>query len=316
MVQSADAVQAQRRLQNITAPDQRGGGGVGGGEEETPVNGAHRWPSLAERWPLGSRLRSVMMTENDVSHSSTADQLKTRLAAAADRGCSRVTTSRTPRAVIRLKPSLVPVSLHDGSNWQLTSMCSISVGQFIAPAPSERRPSVPPRSCVRSSGGAAAQTAARYQQRLCKPRRRRRLLLVRLRGQKLEPIASSVKNWRIIVDRRGGKRHQELFCTKRPNSSNVSSQLPLRWFCLPVFHDAACVLLLMAPAFGYQAHTQQCFSLSATHTHTHGEGCPRDVQDARGGESNSRPESHSQTSTVWDPGPPSKTAALPPTEPG
>lgn len=98
---------------------------------------------------------------------STADQLKTRLAAAADRGCSRVTTSRTPRAVVRLKPSLVPVSLHDGSNWQLTSLCSISVGQFVAPTPSEMRPSVSPRSRVRSSGGAAAQTAARYQQRLC-----------------------------------------------------------------------------------------------------------------------------------------------------
>lgn len=127
---------------------------------------------------------------------------------AADQGCSRVTTSRTPRAVIRLKPSLVLVSLRDGPNWQLTSMCSISVGQFVGPALSERRPSVPPHSFVRSSGGASV---SRPDDR--KPQRRWRLLFVRQRGQKLKPTASSVYNWRPIVDQRGGKRQQLMLAT-------------------------------------------------------------------------------------------------------
>lgn len=43
------------------------------------------------------------------------------------------------------------------------------------------------------------------------------------------------------------------------------------WFCWTGFHNAARVLLLMAAAFGRQAHTQQCFSLSTTQTCTYTE---------------------------------------------
>lgn len=68
------------------------------------------------------------------------------------------------------------------------------------------------------------------------------------------------------------------------------------WFCWPGFHDAARALLLMAANLAVK---RTCSSVSdfLPHTRAHSKGRPRDVQDAQGGESNSRPEFHAQTST-------------------